>query len=72
MHPEIEKFWQRKGIKIKYCSDGDYWYYKTQNSGKNRIGLASHFRNNSIIYYFNNKTFEEKDMLKIIRLVVFV
>ena len=79
IHPEIEKFWKRISpvLKIPFRSNNINYigyfvcinYYYTDL--KNLVAFQIEDQNN-IWYMFQGKSYSEKEMLKIIKLKVFI
>lgn len=71
MHPEIERFWNRKIFRCKDPGIGKtgFLYYYMDASGIQHI--VAEF-NNVTTYYWDNKKYSEEEMLKIIKLKAFI
>ena len=71
MHPEIEKFWSNSGYYI-VNSWGMYFAHKSLDAPG--FLVANRFNNKELklTYIFNKIEFSERDMLKIIKLKLFI
>jgi len=76
MHPDIQKFWEKLG-KIDFdlleTPVSVFYWYVIYTETKNYTYVASKPLNTEIVkYYFRGNSFDETEMLRIIKLKAFL
>ena len=79
MQPDIKKFWEETAVVCKSSVDDSLLFYVV-GSPKGDISsvvgrwvtIAKELNGEVIEYYYDNKTYSEKDMLRIIKLKAFL
>jgi len=73
MHADIKKFWEDAGYFIKHDNPRDFGWYAQNNSQMFIVaGRDDILINRATMYYFNGNTYTEQEMLKIVKLKVFI
>jgi len=79
MHPKISKFWEEIGnVLVMNISDSELFYVAPSATGQivssngYFIVIAEEINGEVIKYYYQDKPFSEKDMLRIIKLKAFL
>jgi hypothetical protein len=79
MHAKIRKFWEEIGdVLVLNMSDSELFYVATSTSGQiissngKFMIIAKEINGEIIEYYYKDKAFSEKDMLRIIKLKAFL
>lgn len=70
MHAKIRKFWEEIGdVLVMNMSDSELFYVAPSTSG---MIIATEINGEIIEYYYKDKAFSEKDMLRLIKLKAFL
>jgi hypothetical protein len=67
IHIKVKEFWEKQNCKITYENN---WYWADELTQKWFQHIATQ-NEERIVYWFNNKWYNEEQMLKVIKLKIF-